>query len=1459
MDNSEKENDVPEKKIKLDQQGAGNKQEIENVGETDEEPPRFVIQRPPIENNFVLEQIQSKSFKQSNAAKEITYRAKLANPSSEVPLTDLISHIQGLFETILEETRRDYGESGVIRIYISHPNLEKPIIVPPTHIGYLTAKMIIEHIENVLYSAGHIPADNNVEINVAVVEMIKGSGRVHVTNVNEDKKRKRCIVNIRNSDNSCLPRAIIVGYRKLLADENKGNSKHLSDYRKVCDSRNSLQGNESEKLRKAVKIPNSRPGCLTDIILYERYLRVSIVVISSRIGNQKVYNGCPDYNRKIYLYHSDNSYGKGHFDTITKMNAMMCTQYYCNNCDKGFKSRNQHKCKVWCNVCGKNNCSESSDTILCSDCNKTCRSFECFQQHKIQPIGKGKNKGNQLSSMCDQFWQCLDCGLNIKKMEREISTHECGESLCKVCKQYHLESEQHLCYMRMFQSENNPEKFIFYDFESIQDGGKHVPNFVVAQSICTKCEKEKVTPESTCNNCGSRCYLCDKFNKKEQEYERIPCLACGKRQVVFSGKETVDKFCEWLFGQQHRNFTVIAHNARAYDAYFIYNFMMRNSMIPDPTIFSGSKLMYMKAGKGLNIRIIDSLNFLPMPLSALPKSFGLTELKKGYFPHFYNKEENWGVKLDKLPDIEYYDPDSMCKSKRDDFMKWYEENKDYSFDFQKEMYEYCVSDVDILLQACWKFRSLLRKKTGNEVVVYDEENLTMETVLKDAVDPFSFLTIASVCLGIFRSKFLEEEWKVLLEENEKLGCKHERNCLCQWLKARKKDSSSELKVLYKNEWVPRNSLKIVKEKFVKSKIGLIPVHGYSGKDNHSMESIQWLNLLEKQWKDDGKSISIQHARNCGEKIIHCRGKNRDIKYRIDGYFEWKGEKYVCEYNGCHYHGCMECYPRDREKTMNNGKSIAQRFRETMLKEKRLKELGYNLIVKWSCEFYQEIKENAEFINSLNIQKPIDVRDCYFGGRTNALVLHKIFKGNEKGKYVDFTSLYPDILKYKKFPVGHPERIIDNFKDCLMVPCENNQCDYNGCRGFHKLLPYFGIMKATFKPPTDLIHPVLPLKCNGKLKFPLCLKCAQRNAKEQCRCETNDRCFTQTYCTPEVEVALNEGYEIVKIHEVLHWKDSEEYNPESKTGGLFTEYINSFLKIKQEASGYPQNIYTEDEKDLYIEKYLTHEGIKLDKEKVEKNPGLRSISKLALNSFYGKFGQRTNMKKTQFVNNVGDLYRLFTDPSKEVIDFHIMSDDIMEVEFKNTTEFEPLSINTNVVVAAFCTSWARLKLLAVMRKLGRRVLYHDTDSIIYSVTDEDTYVPPLGEYLGDLTDELSCKEVACSTDNCNGHWIQEFVSCGPKNYSFKLNTGQVICKVRGFSLNHKASLVLNFESMKSCLFNWMRNDVINEEEYVIVKNEIRRNKYTTEVFNRTVNKKYSVVYDKRVVFPDYTTIPFGYKF
>jgi len=55
-----------------------------------------------------------------------------------------------------------------------------------------------------------------------------------------------------------------------------------------------------------------------------------------------------------------------------------------------------------------------------------------------------------------------------------------------------------------------------------------------------------------------------------------------------------------------------------------------------------------------------------------------------------------------------------------------------------------------------------------------------------------------------------------------------------------------------------------------------------------------------------------------------------------------------------------------------------------------------------------------------------------------------------------------------------------------------------------------------------------------------------------------------------------------------------FDKDTNTGGLFAEYVNMFLKLKQESSGYPYWVRSEDDKDRYIEDYRRAEGIALDK-------------------------------------------------------------------------------------------------------------------------------------------------------------------------------------------------------------------------------------------------------------------------
>ena len=835
--------------------------------QTGEGDPVFTVSDPD-ENYFVLDIHNSKSFHKTQAAQEITYKAKLKHPAPDKNLSDLETHLSALFQSLIDEMRVQYGEYGLARIYIDHPNLEKAIIVTPREVKDLNVQDILDYIDDVVNSAGEIPADEALDINIAVIKKIVGGARKYIY-CTHDFVKKRSIIRIKNKDNAYLPRAIVVALAHLNMKKNDGDNYYTKRYDTVRDSRKGLQGKLAHQLRTSVGIGN-RVGTLDDIKAYEDYLKVSINVISLSC-NKKILKGSDKYDHKIYLIHSQVNVDDevGHFDTVTKVNGVLRTQYFCDVCLKGFHNRDKHKCKVWCNVCGRGNC-EIKEVQQCSDCNRVCRSKECFIAHKRKiKNGKGANKGKNIPSLCEQNWQCPQCGITLKTDKRTSTEHECGESLCNICQQYY-DGDYHQCYLRSIEPEDKNDKFIFYDFECQQDNEKkqHIPNYVVSQSSCNECEEENVTPTAKCYNCGSRCDMCNQYNKELKEYERMPCDGCGFRQKIFSGASTTEHFCKWLFTETHKGFTVIAHNARGYDAYFLYDYLMMNGSRPDPVIFSGSKIMYMHINS-LNMRLVDSLNFLPMPLANLPKSFGLKEKKKGFFPHFFNTKENQYKVLPCLPDMEYYDPNSMSKERRTEFLEWYEANRNETFDFQKEMKEYCISDVDILLNACCKFRELVKDSTGLKENIEDVHNMIFKTVFKYAVDPFAFLTIASVCMGIFRSKFLEETWLVLTKEeaDKNPSCVHSLDCTCSWFPARKVNGFSELEVLMNTEWVDCDKFEIVKRKFLNSPIGVIPQIGYSG-DRHSKNSIEWLLYLEKIKNDQGKNIRIQHARtNEGEKIV----------------------------------------------------------------------------------------------------------------------------------------------------------------------------------------------------------------------------------------------------------------------------------------------------------------------------------------------------------------------------------------------------------------------------------------------------------------------------------------------------------------------------------------------------------------------------------------------------------------
>ncbi|CAB4007002.1 Hypothetical predicted protein [Paramuricea clavata] len=162
-------------------------------------------------------------------------------------------------------------------------------------------------------------------------------------------------------------------------------------------------------------------------------------------------------------------------------------------------------------------------------------------------------------------------------------------------------------------------------------------------------------------------------------------------------------------------------------------------------------------------------------------------------------------------------------------------------------------------------------------------------------------------------------------------------------------------------------------------------------------------------------------------------------------------------------------------------------------------------------------------------------------------------------------------------VGHPRIITENFED---------------------ISTYFGLIKCTVLPPRGLFHPILPCRTQGKLMFPLCKSCADACDQTPYTHSDHERAIQGTWCSVELEKAQEKDYQILQVHEVWDF-------PESSDGLHVQKYVNTFLKIKQESSGYPKNCTTEEQRQQYVDEYLAVEGIQLDRSKIGHNPGTRA--------------------------------------------------------------------------------------------------------------------------------------------------------------------------------------------------------------------------------------------------------------
>jgi hypothetical protein len=1218
----------------------------------------------------------------------------VANAFASSPLTQgrIAPMAPGDYVQFRMYTRRGDGDIGNNPTYVQ-AMVTGGIVTSLLRWGDLTLGLLMALLTDKFQSAETWVLDGNTVIVVTVVRAIHGAGRTVFTG---DLNHCQSVVHMRR-DTFCAARALVYLRARLFGT--------TSDLKRVRCFTRKAQYDDASALQARCGIPvNERGVSVTDLDKFASELETQIFVVDdySVRSCEFMYKTGTVFEKKCVLYYEDTlSVDRvGHFSAVTKVHTMFGCRGYCLDCETQIRGKD-HVCGVSvCCICKSVACDVTQPFVVsdysswrhCQECNRKFPTPKCFSEHMA--IGT-----------CARVWRCTTCNIMCRGPREK---HACGKTedvVCMHCREPLLAG--HVCYIPpMDVREDVGGRCIYFDFETTQYLGPHVVNYAVAM-----------------------------YDNSDD---------------VFSFK-TLDAFCLWLFQDEHKDSTVLAHNGKGYDFQFIRSWCLRMNRDVE-WIATGLKIMTL-IDTALKIRFIDSLNFLPMPLAAFTKTFGLGDsvdgfpLKKGFFPHFFNTPRNCRDWAGAVPELKYFGPSYMSLDKQEQLVKWHaarslSAENGCAYVLATELHEYCVSDVRLLKAGCNHLRELFLSNTG--------------------VDPFQHVTIASTAMSVFRTNYLEP----------------------------------------------------------KTVVRDIPLLESSMFSRLRLEWLYYTAMIR------GETLTIPDARGSDMIAIgRSPGQIATAYHFMSDMDQGNLALYAASY-----------YNKRKKKQM---REIAAR---RVAVHDKLVEEGFNVLGMWHSTWAQERDEDIDVLNWLNDpvnisampKLPLNPRHAFFGGRTNAMKLQYTFNvaTGEYGRYDDVCSLYPAANYYDPYPVGLPVRYV-RISAAEWLVTDRGGVRRMVCDADVEPLGLFGFIRCTVQCPDDLYHPVLPSKAaKGKLLFDLISP------------------KTGTWTTPELALALSVGYTILEVDEVWDYE---------KTETLFRGYVANFIRMKQEASGYPDGVRGDPVKEKqFCSAFEDKMGFALNAANVDKNAGKRALSKLLLNSLWGKFGQRINQMQAKTVYSNTQLLKIIEDPRYEISYVTPLTDLATEVGYRMREEFLSTDVKigcVNIPIAAYTTSHGRIRLYAALHKLGRQVLYYDTDSVVYAVdpTRGDHHTMPLGEYIGEWTDELS-----------GGKIVDTFVAPGPKCYSYVVQaldgSRKIETKVKGFSRNMRNEEQLNHASLQRVVQGMGRRKVAthNPHRIRLVKSAQEPIKAVkeTKVMGFTYSKRFILLPED--ITANIDTLPFGHK-
>lgn len=1325
----------------------------------------------------------------------------------------------------------------------------------------LSSEMIVDLLMSVQQSNAIFTHHNSIEIVISVIQNSTGGYGHKLTKISLDnykvlmKNKSRSILESLNDtsfdDLKCLPRSLILAQYWIDCEYN----------RKLFDRfywRKNLVSKKTDELIKKtfgkthIFDKNYYGGIVPDLMKFIKQLKgYQILVYDDESFHHKPIFRTKRSSKKMVLFFFRE---KKHFIALSNVKAFFGLKYMCELCDKLSNTR-LHRCHEKCSNCFSSPpCFKALDdeeggvlnkSIQCLDCFRYFKGEQCLSNHKI------KDEDNKYS-VCERFSICQSCFKFIDqiKLDKEgIKEHLCNQIKCINCKKIVI--NDHGCTIKPYKK-SMPKKFVlyFYDIETVQkkeilDNKNRVQYLHEAIVLCV---------HKVCHLCW---HIDDKF---------YSCIRCKQREFIFEGRDCIIEFLTLLIEDSDERITTtcIAHNAKSFDAQLFMNYILKIKYNQIKVIMQGCKILRIQFRGYINF--IDSLMFLTMPLSKFQETFDLDpNLSKGFFPYLFLSFDNWMYKGD-IPDAKYFginlkvEKESKEYKRAELFCQWYNKRIECEYDLRLECLYYCSNDVTILRLGCLKFMKIFMD-------------------LAEINPFFECFTLAQLALLIYRKKFMPENKLGIIPENNYQLNTIQSQISRKWLIYLNYFQDNADKYDFFIEYEKRLSdCNLIVDGFCmnypfKPKNLKGTVFEFSGCYYHGCPKCLKNNTLKLR-KHTNAKFNFQKQ---FEKSDDSKSKE---KFKTLDQFEYSGSEF-----------------EDRAFLAN------QDYQRTRAKLNKLQSLGYHVIHCWEHNFklflksYPDIDEKISQDPSL-MNKKLLPRDGLYGGRNEAgRLYYKVDGVNEKIRFYDYCSLYSYSMLNGKYFVNKPIKIL-TYKQCQKI-----NLDY--------LLKIDGIAYVKVLPNADLFFPVLPYRSNNKLMFPSCRSCVDTLNIDICNHNVDERAISGVWSLCELKAAFERNYKLLEIYEVWEYetetgqtnlndeveitydylmqlsaseetvekkekinnkkKQKQKQKVNKKSVGFFTDYQNTFIRLKGEASGFPNHCKTLEDKQLYIVDFYKINKVILRMDLIEKNEPKRQVAKSLLNSLYGKLCQKEKNMNTSVLNNRDDLLFYVNSDMHEIMDIYCPNENYSLLTWKYCEDADKKSVNIgklntmkNICVTSGIqtTATARLHLLTEIEKLGDRCLYMDTDSMIF-IEKKGCYMPKLSPAIGGLCDDIErYREKGSSFTPV----IVEVCIIAPKTYAFKVmvdvNKYIHIVKCKGLQLDSDLLGQVNMQTMKSYLlgenYTKMKDDYFYHDKIQTKKQRISCLK-NFRIVTRDEYKQFGFTFDKRVVGENLITYPYGFNY